>query len=175
MKTLKFITSLFFALSVLLVPLKEVQATQLNSVNFTNIVNTFTSPISQEVRGIRFGGSRKNYGMNFGGNGTKNTATNNATKNQKTNTNNQTTSPMRSGLLGFLGGMGLMGLLMGGLGVLGGGFLIYMLIAMLLPMLFASFRNRQENSMQENMATSKIFENRYKQNQDEKHNDDARF
>lgn len=150
----------------------SIQSANAQSLTLTNTaildkaISFLTLDFDTQARG-RSSGSRKSFGMNFGGNGSKNnsvttnnkTADNNATKNNTTANN---TSAKKAGLLGFLGGLGLMGLLMGGFGLLGGGFLIYLLIAFLIPFVIAYFKNKQNN----NLATSSLSSNELFKKQD---------
>ena len=114
--------------------------------------------IEQQIRGFRAPSS-----MNFGGGkgaaksssanktnsaNTTNSAnkTNSADKTNNANSSSkaaQSGTKKRSGLLGFLGGLGMMGLLFLGAGLFGGGFLIYLLIMMLLPVILSYFGRRK--------------------------------
>lgn len=102
--------------------------------------------IDQQIRGFRAPSS-----MNFGGGkgAAKSSSANKTNSADKTNNANssskaaQSGTKKRSGLLGFLGGLGMMGLLFLGAGLFGGGFLIYMLIMMLLPVILSYFGRRK--------------------------------
>lgn len=149
-----------FILSILLA--FSVQSANAQSLNFNSnlVLDKVNSLLSLDfqtkARGFRSSGSRKSFGMNFGGNGSKTNNTtankNNTTDNKAANNTATNNSAKKAGLLGFLGGLGLMGLLMGGFGLLGGGFLIYLLIAFLIPFVIAYFKNKQNN----NLATSSL-------------------
>lgn len=132
----------------------------------------FTPDRDFEVRrGFGFG-SRRGFGMNFGGSGKKGTTTSSSgtTSNSGTAAGTagaagaagtaasgtaaagaaKTGAAGRAPFLGgFLGSLGMMGLMMMGASLLGGGFLIYLLIAFLVPMLIARFaQNRQQDQLQ---------------------------
>ena len=50
---------------------------------------------------------------------------------------------------GFLGGLGMMGMMMLGVGIFGGGFLLYVLAMMLIPVIAGFFKNKQNMQNQE--------------------------
>lgn len=157
MSIFKFIKYTLFAISVSIC-VNTAQATPISlfANNFvSNIVHVLNGDINKEVRGFR-ASPRKGFGMNFGGNKAQPQKDNkNFSTNNNANKNNATANkkPARSGLMGLLGGLGFMGLAMLGLGLFGGGFLIYLLIAMAIPFILGMMN---KNKMQQQEAHGNI-------------------
>ena len=102
--------------------------------------------LDQQVRGF---GRRGGFGMNFGGNGkggASNTVNRNNTATNTNTKNNTNATSRRSGFLGFLGGLGMFSWLLLGAGLLGGGFLIYFLAMLLIPLLMGMFASKRQNA-----------------------------
>lgn len=93
--------------------------------------------IEQQVRGFR-APSRMNFGGGKGSANSSSAKANNTSAGNKTNSNNKS-GAKKSGLMGFLGGLGMMGLLFLGVGVFGGAFLLYLLAMMLIPVILSFF------------------------------------
>ena len=159
MSIFKFVKYALFAISLSLC-INKAQATPMISFAHdiaSNIVNVINGDVNKEVRGFR-AAPRKGYGMNFGGGNNKaqpQKDNKNFSSNNNANKNNATANktPTRSGLMGLLGGLGFMGLAMLGLGLFGGGFLIYLLIAMAIPFIIGMMN---KNKMQAQEAQSNI-------------------
>lgn len=97
--------------------------------------------LDTQVRGF----GRRGFGMNFGGQG-KSAATplKSTPKNKATNTPN---TQRRSDFWGFLGGLGMFSWLLMGVGLLGGGFLIYLLAMLLIPMIVGMIASSRKKAL----------------------------
>ena len=127
-----------------------------------------------------FGRANKGFSMNFGGKG-KSAANTNATKNNTATQSNAAKGAAaanpaaRAGLFGFLGGLGMMGMMMLGVGIFGGGFLLYVLAMMLIPVISSFFANKQKMQNQEIPTSSYSTNDLFKKPVDEEEKGSRRF
>ena len=136
---------------------------------------------SMQARGFRgFGRANKGFSMNFGGKG-KSAANTNATKNNTATQSNAAKGAaaanpaVRAGLFGFLGGLGMMGMMMLGVGIFGGGFFLYVLAMMLIPVISSFFANKQKMQNQEIPTSSYSTNDLFKKPVDEEEKGSRRF
>lgn len=119
--------------------------------------------LDEQVRGF----GKRGFGMNFGGSGKSNTATVNKNTAQKNANAAQPTK--RPGLLGFLGGLGLFSWLLLGAGLLGGGFLIYLLAMLLIPMIIGALAAKRKAAADDLPSSNYSSAELFKEQEKDKH------
>lgn len=145
--------------SVLMTLMFSCSASSLSGKNFvgTDLIEVIVDGaqhLDEQVRGF----GRRSFGMNFGGSGKSNTATANKNPTPK---NTNATQNRRPGLLGFLGGLGMFSWLLLGAGLLGGGFLIYLLAMLLIPMIVGALAAKRKSASDDlpssNYSSDELF------------------
>ena len=96
-----------------------------------------------------------------------NTATVNKNPAQKNANAAQPTK--RPGLLGFLGGLGLFSWLLLGAGLLGGGFLIYLLAMLLIPMIIGALAAKRKAAADDLPSSNYSSAELFKEQEKDKH------
>ncbi len=169
--------------SALMTLMLSSQASSLSGHKFigTEIIETVVAGannLDKAVRGFRGASRSRGFGMNFGGQGKNNASPannnlnkNNAANNQNASKNNINANKPRSGFWGFLAGMGIFSWLLMGGALLGGGFLIYLLAMLLIPMVMGFMAQRKKASVEDELPTSRYTSEELfgsKENQDDK-------
>lgn len=153
--------------SALMTLMLSSQASSLSGQKFvgTEIIEAVVvgaNNLDKAVRGFRGASRSRGFGMNFGGQGKNNASptNNNLNKNNATNNQNAAKNPVnntnrRSGFWGFLAGMGIFSWLLMGGALLGGGFLIYLLAMLLIPMVIGFMAKRKQSAVEDELPTSR--------------------